>query len=54
MGYKQLKTLPNIEGYEFIAILEDGSKIKTKVKKRDNGLHYFDEYSITTKWEKIK
>ena len=47
---KKLALLPNKEGFEFIAILNDGSKVKTKVIKDKNGLHYFEEFSKTIGW----
>jgi len=47
---KDLGQLPNKEGFEFIAVLKDGNKIKTKVIKDENGLHRFVEFSNTLGW----
>lgn len=47
---KQIALLPNKEGFEFIAILRDGSKVKTKVVKDNNGLHRFAEFNKTIGW----
>lgn len=47
---KQIALLPNKEGFEFIAILKDGSKVKTKVVKDNNGLHRFAEFNKTIGW----
>ena len=47
---KQVALLPNKEGFEFIAVLKDGSKVKTTVTKDNNGLHSFDEFIETIGW----
>ena len=47
---KQIALLPNKEGFEFIAVLKDGKKVKTKVIKDGNGLHRFVEFSNTIGW----
>ena len=47
---KDLGLLPNKEGFEFIAVLRDGRKVKTKVVKDDNGLHCFAEFNKTIGW----
>lgn len=47
---KDLKLLPNKEGFEFIAVLKDGSRVKAKVVKDDNGLHRFAEFNKTIGW----
>lgn len=47
---QELGLLPNKEGFEFIAILKDGNKVKTKVVKDDKGLHSFPEFNKTIGW----
>lgn len=47
---KQLALLPNKEGFEFIALLNDGSRVKSVVVKDDNGLHHFAEFNKTIGW----
>jgi len=47
---KDLELLPNKEGFEFIAVLKDGRKVKTKVIKDKNGLHRFVEFSNSIGW----
>lgn len=47
---KDLGLLPNKDGFEFIAILKDGNKVKTKVVKDDKGLHSFPEFNKTIGW----
>ena len=47
---KQLALLPNKEGFEFVALLKDGSRVKSKVVKDDNGLHSFAEFNKTIGW----
>ena len=47
---QELGLLPNKEGFEFIAILKDGNKVKTKVVKDNNGLHRFAEFNKTIGW----
>ena len=44
---KELALIPNKEGFEFIAVLKDGSEIKTKVFKDNSGLHCFFEFNDT-------
>ena len=48
-----ISILPNQEGYEFIAILKDGSQVQTIVKKDEKGMHYFDEYPNSKGWLSI-
>lgn len=47
---KQVALLPNKEGFEFIAVLKNGNKVKTKVFKDENGLHRFAEFNKTIGW----
>jgi len=47
---KELALIPNKEGFEFIAVLKDGSEIKTKVLKDNSGLHRFVEFNDTIGW----
>lgn len=47
---KQLALLPNKEGFRFIALLNDGSRVKAVVVKDDNGLHRFAEFNKTIGW----
>jgi hypothetical protein len=47
---KKIILLPNKEGFEFIAVLKDGNKVKTKVFKDENGLHRFVEFSNSIGW----
>lgn len=47
---KEIALLPNKEDFEFIAVLKDGNKVKTKVIKDENGLHRFVEFSNTIGW----
>jgi hypothetical protein len=49
----QKSDIPNKEGFEFIAILIDGSQVKTTVCKNEKGLHSFPEFSKTIGWIKI-
>ena len=47
---KQVSLLPNKEGFEFMAILKDGSRVNAVVVKDDNGLHRFAEFNKTIGW----
>ena len=47
---QDLGLLPNKEGFEFTAVLKDGSKVKTKVIKDVNGFHRFAEFNRTIGW----
>jgi hypothetical protein len=47
---KELALIPNKEGLEFIAVLKDGSEVKTKVFKDNSGLHRFVEFNNTIGW----
>lgn len=47
---KQLALLPNKEGFKFVALLNDGSRVKAVVVKDDNGLHSFAEFNKTIGW----
>jgi len=47
---KELALIPNNEGFEFIAVLRDGSEVKTKVFKDNSGLHRFVEFNDTIGW----
>ena len=51
---QEKSNIPNKEGFEFIAILSDGSQVKTKVCKNEKGLHSFKEFKNTIGWLKIK
>lgn len=44
--------LPNNEGFEFIAIYENGNEKKQVVKKRDNGIHYIDNFKQIKGWRR--
>ena len=37
--YKELRDIPNIDGYQFIGIDHDGNEIKCIVKKNPVGCH---------------
>ena len=50
MKMKDLGQLPNKEDFEFIAVLKDGKKVKSKVIKDKKGLHRFVEFSNTIGW----
>jgi hypothetical protein len=43
--------LPNIEGYEFIAILIGDSEIDSIVKKNENGSFYVDNFKDIIGWK---
>ena len=49
---KEFTTFEDVEYTfsEFIAVLKDGKKVKTKVIKDKNGLHRFVEFSNTIGW----
>jgi hypothetical protein len=48
-----LAILPNIDGFEFIVILKNGNRKKTKVFKDENGLHRFVEFNDSIGWIRI-
>jgi hypothetical protein len=50
---RNLATLPNKEGFQFIAVLNTGQQVKTKVIKDQNGLHCFGEFSNSIGWIRI-
>ena len=47
---REIALLPNRDGFEFIAVLKTGEKVKSKVYKDENGLHCFVEYINTIGW----
>ena len=47
---REIALLPNRDGFEFIAVLNTGEKVKSKVYRDENGLHCFVEYSNTIGW----
>jgi hypothetical protein len=47
---KDKSSIPNIDGYEFIAILKDGTQLLTKVYKDKNGLYRFVEFEKCVSW----
>jgi len=38
--------LPNREGYRFIAVLKDGTRVETCVERRADGTHFIGDLSI--------
>lgn len=51
---KYLSSIPNKEGFEFIAVLKNGGTVKTKVIKDEKGLHSFPEFSNSIGWLDLK
>jgi hypothetical protein len=47
---KELALIPNKEGFEFIAVLKDGSEIKTKIFKDNSVLRRFAKFNDTIGW----
>lgn len=42
--------IPNIEGYEFFSLHNDGSFNRSVVKKNEKGLHYVDDFKKIIGW----
>lgn len=47
---KAIKDLPNIAGFEFLAVKIDGTKNKAKVFKDEKGLHRIEDFKNTIGW----
>lgn len=48
-----LDCLPNLIGFNFIAVLNSNEEVKTTVKRDETGKHYFDEFKNTIGWKLI-
>lgn len=51
---KDLASLPNKEGFEFIAVLKNGNIVKSKIIKDENGLHRFPEFRSSKGWLNLR
>lgn len=47
---KRKSELPNVNGFEFVAIYKDGRLLKSVVKKNQSGLHFIDNYEDVVGW----
>lgn len=47
---KSKDDIPNIEGFEFIAIYKDGHLLQCAVNKDEVGRHYIDNYKNVIGW----
>ena len=47
---KSKAEIPNVEGFEFIGVLNDGSCVDCVVRKDDKGLHYIDNFKNIIGW----
>lgn len=47
---RSVSCIPNIEGYEFLALHKDGSFNRSVVKKNEKGLHYIDDFKKVIGW----
>ena len=49
----KLKDIPNIEGFELIAVFEDNSTLKVKVEKNKNGQYFIPSFIKMTGWYSV-
>ena len=49
----KLKDIPNIEGFELIAVFEDNSTLKTKVEKNKKGQYHIVDFNKMIGWYSI-
>lgn len=47
---KSKADIPNVEGFKFIGIQNDGSFVDCVVKKDNKGLHYIDNFKNIIGW----
>ena len=47
---KSKADIPNVEGFEFTGVQNDGSCVDCVVKKDGNGLHYIDNFKNIIGW----
>ena len=47
---KKLSYLPNVEGFEFLAIYKNGQQLVQQVKRKESGSHYIDSFNDIAGW----
>lgn len=45
--------LPNVVGFQFIALLASGAQVHTVVTVRENGIHTFSEFKNAVGWKQL-